>query len=311
MDKVTREIFRAWNWPTAENKSFSTRPTPYNISKLNYLNPASVYKHWNHLFNDKFIRNIYLVPTEYIGYRQTVLIMDVKDDLIDSVLAKLDDAYFVEMIHTGHLYKAHGTYKRFLDGEPIVSLDLLADSPDLAIKQSNILFTKNGQKPKTLILHEERVDHAAISEKQKEIMNMISYKGLYDLDLNDLGHKLNVSKKTIQRRIDSLLAQNFLSAYPITNQNKISDFNLFMIFAEIPQTQNFSQIKNKLINLKQFGSRYLVFRSGVRFFGALLYSETPGEIDSISEELKAVIPNHAVLTRYVTYLNENARISLH
>ncbi|MDG7000752.1 MAG: hypothetical protein JRN15_16790, partial [Nitrososphaerota archaeon] len=51
MDKITREIFRAWNWPTDHLKNFSQRPTPYRISKIARLNLNSVYRKWNYLFS--------------------------------------------------------------------------------------------------------------------------------------------------------------------------------------------------------------------------------------------------------------------
>lgn len=311
MDRVTREIFRSWNWPSDGSRTYANRPTPYNISKLKQLSPASVYRKWKALFEEEFVRNVYLVPSERLGARRTVLIMDVDENSVEAAVGRLEDAYFGEMIHTGHLYRSHGTFSKFMDGKDTVTLDLLADSESLALKQANLLFGHGGVKLKAFMLPGENTHKAILTGKQEEIMNAIAYKSLYDLDLSHIATQLNISRKTVNRRIDSILAQNMLTAHPILNQSRVRGLNLYMIVAEIPAGMKTQEVHERLIKLNLFGERYLVFRPGVKITGILLYSESPGEIDEISDEITGLIPDNAILTRFTTYFNEHAHIKWH
>ncbi|SMD30177.1 hypothetical protein [Picrophilus oshimae] len=195
MDEITRTIFRSWNWPNEEFNTFSTRPTPYNISKYNYINPGAVYKSWHILVDSGYIKKLALIPSNEIVARQVILIPG-NSIKISKIFDRLSGIYFIESMHLGHIYESSGIFS--INASWVFIIEIL-NSP-LNILDKNIRIINDMLNNEYNILKITNYDYNfSMPDYLKDLYNSIAYKDIYDINLKVISDRIKKSVKTVNR----------------------------------------------------------------------------------------------------------------
>ena len=308
MDKITREIFRAWNWPTDHLKNFSQRPTPYRISKIARLNLNSVYRKWNYLFSHGDVEKVFLLPSDSLVQRHGVLITGVSNGNIQKFVSAMDNAYFLEMVHSGHVYEATGKMEMFKNTGTIAFLEFIDSSYEVVQKQARLLLEFVNSDIVTMPLPDVHIPPTGLNEKLQSVARSIAYSNLYDASVKGIASKFGVSSKTASRWIESILDKRALSAWPLLNQSVIRDFNTFIFTVRSSNEINASSLLRRAMNLELVSQRYLLYRLINGSLSLLMYYDSTGELDRCVDEFSSVFSDFVVITRFKTHLNRQVYV---
>ena len=309
MDKTMKTIFRSWNWPSNENNSFSKRPTPYNISRTNCINPGTVYRSWNFMFDRGYVSNVILRPTSIMIERNFAVIVNVPKEEVDIIISKFSKAYFVEMIHTGLVFEASGVFRDVGYTGRILMVEIVNTSPELLDKQLSILSELINNKNQ---IHNLYTSTKTFTEKldttTKTLIKLISYKDIYLISTKALANLLGESRKTVSRKLDFLLRQNFFSTFPVLNQSNIVGFNLYLINILVSANSNATIELDKAFKIPSVSENYLLYRIDNTSILLLMSYDSIGEMDRCVKELRLAFLDFIVLNRFETVLNNNIDI---
>lgn len=301
-----KTIFRSWNWPSYDSDTFSQRPTPYHISKNSYLNPGSVYKEWNTIFARNFVKKVIFLPSSNIARRSTVMVIDITKREFDAVVEKFSDVYFVEMIHTGHVYEAAGEIEVMKNIGWILVLELIYTSAELLPKQVKVLSEVIGKDYHINVIWKENPFHdVRLDGDSKFLSRHISYRSIYDVDVERLSRELGKSRRTVIRKLDLLLKQRHFIAFPVLNQAAISGFNVFVVSIKISNESNASTILREALKLPSISENYLLYRTENTSLFFLLSNDSIAELEKCVNELHSAFSDFMVITRFETFLNKD------
>lgn len=301
-------IFRAWNWPFGDNSTYSRRPTPYNITKTTFMSPSSVYRAWHTMFDKGYVKKVIFEPDDALVNRRFASLTGVDYSDFKLLEKKFESAYFLEMIHFGHVYKAYGSLSHFKRSGDIIHLSFVQSSDELLPRQAKIVTEQMGSKVAVRQFDSPITKREELTEEQRSLGLDLAYKDLYNHDLDAIAEKHNITVRTVRRRIDSLLKDRRLSAYPTLNQNVIMGFNTAVIMIHIGASYDENALYTRLIKLEHLSKRYLefLFRNGTVI--VLIHYDSLNELDECIEEIKTHFDDFAVFSRFETSLNDNVFI---
>lgn len=306
MYDITREIFRSWNWPDNGNCKYSHRPTPYNISKFADFHPSSVYRRFNELFDFNFVRKVIYLPTDPIVKRKALVFTGAKHEDISEMVSKMEEFPFLEMIHYAHVYRSFGGLEHLNIGDSIIFAEIIGTREVDIIARSRKLLDVLGEQVRITVLPPSKTNkESTLDPKLVILARNLSYRDIYTNRLSDIAAPLNVSPRTAERLLDSLLSRNMLIAFPLLNQSEIKGFNVAVV--SIPTLEDVDPIalKKLIMGLPMLSQRYLLYRLIDGTLNLLLYYEAPKELDECVDELSPLFRTFAVLTRFETYMNDH------
>ncbi len=301
MDEVTRSIFRSWIWPNERFNTFSSRPTPYNISKHNYINPASVYKAWHNLIDTGYIKKLVMMPSDAIASRQLLLIPG--DSIkISEVFNRLSGIYFIESMHLGHVYESSGIFS--MNASWLVILEII-NSP-FKLLDKNIRIINDMLNGKFNIIKATSFDYNfKMPENLNELYNYFAYKNIYDINLKNISEKFKKSLKTINRWTNYMLQNGYFYLTPIIDQKMLSKGflqNIFVVSLKLDDNKNLQNILNSMPMASQ---RYLLLRNIGDISVILFYYENIDELDECMFEISKKFRDFAVITRFTSNFNSD------
>lgn len=311
MDRISKEIFRSWNWPGEGNFNFSNRPTPYNISRDRFLSPSSVYKSWNYLFDNSYVKKVVLLPSDAIARRRAVILSGASHKDVSAIVSKMEDAYFLEMVHYGHVYGAGGVLENLRHDGEMISLELVDSPGELADKQARLVSGFPRSDIDVIPLPSVTQPTSNLTEKQIELVRKLAYGDLYKVTLKDTASLINTSQKTAGRWINRIIEENAMYAFPVLNQSAITGFNICVVIAQYETGKQSGSVLDSLKLLELISERYLLYRMMDGTLTLLLYYDSPGELDRIVDELANTFKSYALFTRFETYLNDHINGMIH
>lgn len=301
MDEPTRTIFRSWNWPSDEKDRFSHRPTPNHISRVSFISPGRIYRSWNNLFQNGYIRKVIFLPSEKIIPKSTVIIPDSSYENFLELRNRIGDFPFVETIHFGRIYVSAGSFSQILEsGKSVLSLSVTEASRSDAEKISRLILGNRAVNP--LMFDEIYADkNLKMKATDLSLVRELSYRNIYEIEVGQISRKLDINPRTARRKIDRLISERLVYAYPLLNQVAIKGFNLFMIVIH-------SQLDRKeffnILNEGSLGERYLLYMRTGQMLAAMFYYENLQEMDHIIAEIAKTWDDYMVITRFDTAVRD-------
>ncbi len=309
VDSITKTIIRSLNWPSDGETSFSSKPTPYRICKDHNLSPSSVYQRWNELFGNGYIKKVLFLPSERLVGRFSVIIkgLGLEDAMNISSLGQ--NAYFLEFVHFGHVYASRGTFSNIVRGGDAVSVELIAPSLDVAVRQAKLLMSNFDLQGRVIGIKKGNLEVKKIKIKHERIIPSVAYSDLISLSVAGLASSIGLSRKVVKRELDRLVSEMMFYAYPTLNQAAFRDLSLYMLVVHLFSSTESPEAQKKIMSLPTVADRFLLYRKDGGFMMILLYYESIGEVDSLVGEISAIVKDFIVLTRFETYFNENVTFS--
>lgn len=295
MDIPTRTIFRSWNWPIGENDRFSQRPTPSHISKVSFISPGRIYRSWNTLFQNGYVRKVIFLPSESVVQKSTVIIPEGSYEDFLELKGRINDLAFVETIHFGRIYASSGSFSGiFTPGRNTISLSITEASHDEVEKISRLIL---GNKSKNMLISDPANSTNIERKKIRDLalVKELAYRSIYDIQISNISRKMGINLRTARRRIDRLIYEKSVFSYPLLNQVAIKGFNLFMVLinSQLDQDEFF-----KILNRGLLGERYLLYMVIGRMLATMFYYENLEEMDHLVSEIGKIWNNYAVITRF-------------
>lgn len=303
LDKTAKEIFRSWNWPSEPFTNFSQRPTPYKISKLRYLNPGVVYKSWNQLFDRGDVRNVYFLPEDWLVDRRVVALPGISRDDVKSILSILEKAYFLEMMHSGHVYSAKGKLEVLKNGGETLVLELVGSSDELMIKQTALLLEILNHEVNPIYLPPGNNKVVELNEKLLKLARRIAYSDIYKIDVNSLSEEYRTTSRTINRRIDTLIEMEAFRGFPLLNQSVIAGTNVMVVNGQFKPGMQKQAVLEQVFSKQIISENYLLYRVMNNSLNMLLNYDSAGELDQCIAALDDVFDDMLAITRFETFPN--------
>ncbi len=303
MDKTIKLIFRSLNWPGHNVQKFSSRPTPYNISKNLNLNPATVYRNYGSLFSSGYIKNLIFLPSPLIARRQTVEIKGLDSDEIGQTISKLFRIYFVEMAHKGYVYHVSGKMKLSNSTDWLLTVNLIDSSPEIITKQLKILLDFSDLSSREVLVSKEQYSTLpSMDLNVRRIMDYISYRNMFEVKIKDIAENSGKPVRTVTRKLDDLTRRRYFSTYPLLNQSLVKGFGLFVVV--ILKDDLKDEVKlHDVLNLPKLSENFLLYYDSSSYFNILLYYDSMSEMDVCIEEIETLCNSFIVLTRFESFLN--------
>ena len=299
------EIFRSWNWPSDSSFSYSKRPTPYNISKSKYISPGVIYKAWNIIFGQRYVRKVVFLPVDDIVHRKSLLFTNVTHKLMEKIASQFSNLYFVELLHYGHIYASYGSLSNIRNGGEIILVTCAPSSDDLIIKQAGIIQEFLSHRTRFMALGQGALSSNHLSEMDMKLLKILAYRDIYNCNLDELTPKLKISARTLRKRIDSVLEKKVLSLYPILDQTAFVGFNVAIIAILLDPAYDTTVMMDSVLRLKTVSDLYLLYMLRNGMVTVLVYYESLRDLDNCIQEVKEHYDNFAVFTKFETLLNEH------
>lgn len=309
MDRALLGIFRSWNWPFGSNSTYSQRPTPYNITKSTFMSPSSVYRAWHVLFDKGYVKKVIFQPDDSLVNRKFAILTGVTYSDFKLLQQKFESAYFLEMIHYGHVYEAYGALRELRNGGEVITLSFVQSSDELLPRQAKIVTENLGNGVEIKHFPSPAPKYKELSEDQARLGLDLAYKNLYDHDLSAIAKKHNVTVRTVRRRIDALLKERRLYAHPTLNQSVIMGFNTALIMIVVSEPYDENELYSRLSSLENLSKKYLefLFQNGAVII--LVYYDSLHELDQCIEEIREYYQDFAVMSKYETVLNDDVYVN--
>ena len=299
MKPITREIFLALNFPNEKDYTFSNRPSPYNISKNTGISPSQTYQAWNDLISKNIIQNLILIATD--ARRYFYILLDVDTQNLNLLESKLNQLYFVETYYYVHIYKYHINNRTFSAADAII-FEILSDS--LRHAHDNIEIVKDVIKAYNSsiidINNSEKQGQSAV--KYDSIFNYILHCDIRNISIGSIAKALNISLRTVRRKIDFYLSHHLIEILPFISQSDIHCFNSAVL--TLPKMLKGDNLKNKVMEI--FNDYYLLYRETEYFINILFYYDSPGQLDGVIELLKDNFKNFFIFSRFIMGFNHSS-----
>ena len=309
VDNITKTIIRSLNWPGNGETSFSSKPTPYRICEDYYLSPSSVYPKWNELFGNGHMKKVIFLPSEKVVGRFSVMIKGAGREDARNISSLGQNAYFLESVHFGHVYSSRGMFSNAVKGGDAVSVELIAPSYEVAIRQAKLLVSNLGIQRRVIGIKKENPEVQKIKMKYERILPVVAYSDLLSLSVTGVAGWLHLSRKVVKRELDRLVSERMFYSYPTLNQAAFKDLSLYMLVVPLDLSVQGSETRKRIMSSLTVSDRYLLYREDGGFMMILLYYECIGEVDSLIGEISELVGDFIVLTRFETYFNDNVTFS--
>ncbi len=305
MNQATRAIFRSWNWPNKDNNTFSSKPTPYSIYKNYKISPTTAYSAWESLFDNGFVKDVLLMPSNLVAARTNGLIIGALPQHVEKLKSLIKELYFLELVHYGNVYSATGVMEPLMRSGTIISIELVQLPRDVNRKNMKILMEILKDDQLNLTFRDPVVKDVDFDlDKYWYLLKEIYYHSLYKVDLDEIAERNKKSPKTVRRHMDQLLQMDALFAYPILDQKTISGFNLFVLNIALMPGEDINKFSEVLFSESTLTNRrYLLHRIVDDGMVMLLYYERLSEIDEIMNEFRKYFISMSSLTNFYTLVN--------
>ena len=297
MDIPTRTIFRSWNWPNDENYRFSQRPTPNHISKVSFISPGRIYRSWNNLFQNEYVRRVIFMPSENAVRKSTAIIPDGTYEDFLEMRKKVDDYPFVETVHYGRIYATGGSFAEITSpGKGVISLSLTETSREDSVKITRLM---SGKRDDNLVMlappDQEKVATEII--RDIPILRELAYKSIYEVQISQISQRMGINLRTARRKIDRIISKRLVYAYPVLNQVSMKGFNLFILIlgSQLDQHEFYNSLNEGVL-----GERYLLYLKSGNILSSLFYYENLQEMDHLIEHISKKWNDYLILTRFDT-----------
>jgi DNA-binding Lrp family transcriptional regulator len=296
MDKYMISILTSLNFPDSNYYKFSDRPTAYVISKRYGYSPASVYKAWQILEKTGSLGKLILIPTwrERFYY----IITGVAPANVNILESNLGNLYFLEYLYRIKIYRARlrGKNMSCSDG---VFVSILADSPKNGYSSTVILCNLMGASQSNILdINEIHKCDSGTKEKGK-LLNYIAYSDISTINFSEASQAMNISQRSVRRRLNLLLQQKKLELLPVLDQTKIPGINTAMaLIIKSPVTSN----KIKEIFIAMSASQIWI-REIQNFYRVFFVYSTLEHLDTIAEELQENNMDYFIFIRFKTIFN--------
>lgn len=304
MDRITRGIFRSWNWPKADSATFAQRPTPYRISKNYSMNPSSVYRRWRQLFDEGHVRKVIFLPSDDLVQRRAVIVTGVNRSDFEAMVSSAGDAYFLELMHFGHAYHASGEMATLRQNGDVFLLEFTTSSEDLVMKQAKLLLRSVNKDARPLMIPKGNPVEVGLSENVRALARRLFYQDIYAVRLGEIAAAAGVSERTAGRWFNKILEAKALTAYPMLDQSKVEDYRLCIAGIQYDKGMSASVALNRAVSLGLVSDRYLLYRVINGSLSLLMYYNSLGELDRLVDELGSAFSHFEVITRFESRLNE-------
>lgn len=301
-------MIRAWNWPNAHSSVFSSRPTPYNISKIYGIATTSVYDEWHRLFDGGEVEKVMLLPSDSFVGRRTVIYTNTRKENFDSLVSKLGEVPFLEMVRWGKVHSSTGILDELMDTPFVMVADLVETPENVLAKRERLISDILETDTKILEIPQTFLPPNELSQRLNDLARMVSYSNILHLRLNDLSSVLNVSTKTARRWMDSLIGKGVLSAYPLLSQYIIKGFHIVLAYGIYDSSEQDVNIRNVIEKGSFLSQRYLHFSLRYNLVVIYAYYETVDEIEILVSEFKKIFHSFALLTQFENKFNEAVHI---
>lgn len=284
VNQIEREIIRYWNWPNKENHKFSTRPTPYNISKKLNIPSANVYRSWRSLQEQGLMNQLIILPSEYLCNRKLFLLSNVQLSDFQEMISLLNDLYFVETIHYFQVYESVGLEFMANTNHRCIAIVMNNTNENLAKRRLNLIL--NNLKNKEICLVYESTPQCSKTlipnETESRILHKILYEDINRLNISHLAKEIGMNNRTMRRYLDSMVSKSYIELYPRMSQPKVLTHKVaaFSIFSDL-------SLKD-LLSGGLIRERYLLLRKFPSVLNILIYYESTEELETCIEELKYV-----------------------
>ncbi len=297
MDIPTRTIFRSWNWPNDENHRFSQRPTPNHISKVSFISPGRIYRSWNNLFQNGYVRRVIFMPSENAVRKSTAIIPNGTYEDFQEMRKKVDDYPFVETVHYGRIYAAGGSFAEIMSpGKSVISMSLTDTSREDSVKISRLM---SGKRNDSLVMLGPPDHEKAETENIRyiPILRELAYKSIYEVQISQISQRMGINLRTARRKIDRIISKRLVYAYPVLNQVSIKGFNLFILIlgSQLGQQEFYNSLNEGVL-----GERYLLYLKSGNILSSLFYYENLQEMDHLIDEISKKWNDYLILTRFDT-----------
>ncbi len=215
------------------------------------------------------------------------------------------NAYFLESVHFGHVYASRGTFSNMVRGGDAVSVELVAPSTDVAIRQTKLLMGSLGIHWRVISIKKENPEARKAKMKYEQILPAVAYSDILSLSITGLAGSLHLSRKVVKKELDRIVSERMFYAYPTLNQAVFRDLSLYMLVVPLFPSPDRSETQKRTMSSSTVSDRFLLYRKDVGFMMLLLYYESIGEVYSLVEEISVLVKDFIVLTRFETYFNEN------
>jgi DNA-binding Lrp family transcriptional regulator len=296
MDTYIISILASLNFPDSNYYKFSDRPAPYVISKRYGYSPASVYKAWQILEKTGSLGKLILLPTR--RERFYYIITGVPPANVKILESNLGNLYFLEYLYRIKVYRARfwGKNMSCSDG---VFVSILADSPKKGYSSTVILCNLMGASQSNIldinVIHKCDIG----TNEQGKLLNYIAYSDISTINFSEASQAMNISQRSVRRRLNLLLQQQKLELLPVLDQTKIPGINTAMaLIMKSPVTSNNIKEISTAIPATQIWNREIQ-----NFYRVFFVYSTLEHLDTVAEELQANNMDYFIFIRFKIIFN--------
>ena len=268
------------------------------------LNPSSVYRKWGYVFERGYVRRVLLLPSDAVSKRRTVLLSGVNNEHIKTLISSMKDAYFLELIHTAHIYHAAGEFTELQRGGQVVALELIGSSDELMLKQVNLICKFERNEVEIVPLPKGEDDSVILSDSQERFARQFFYSNLYGKRIEEVARSHQISPRTASRWLDRILAMHVMFAYPMLNQAIMEEFRICVISLKHGVDTPRHVVFRRINEMGMVSNRYLLYRFINGTLNMLLYYNSLSELDKCINEMAEEFRDFVVFTRFESKINE-------
>ena len=300
---IEREIIRSWNWPYKDDIKFSTKPTPYNLSKKLNVPSATVYRYWKSMQENGIMKQLVILPSEKICRRHILVLGNVNEEDFQFLNSIIDDLYFVESIHYFHVFDSIGFDLTGGIKNRGMAIVLHGNSENIARKRMNIVMNslKNRDSIVIFMSQEQNCSISIPGILEKKVLMSILFKDLSNMDINKLSEEMRMNNRTFRRYLDSIVSKSYIELYPRMDQPRLSEIKVavFTLFSDL----NIGE----LLSMQLIRDRYLLFRRFSSVWNILLFYETSEELENCIKQLKYICTRFIVSLTFRTSVSSRAK----
>jgi DNA-binding transcriptional ArsR family regulator len=308
-DNLAKDIFRCWNWPQAEDTSFSTIPLPYRISRKLNVSASSIYLRRDFLYRGPVSKVVLRPSSRTLGLTRYSFDFGLKNDCEKVLRSMLPQLSFVEMIHIGTLYHTRGQ-ETILPGERFCTIDMLEESYERCSSDLRLLEIalsgKGFDKIQFLQAGEETVVPAFEKDaRDSRILRVVLYRDIKELNVSSIAEASGIPGRTVRRHLDRFVREMFFSTYPLLVATNVSNVMTYILSVS-DNKKNGILMRDHLLSLQGVKEKYLLSASTPAGVSALLYADSFKELDDVVKSMDDTFPNFSVIINCETLMNEAA-----
>jgi len=303
VNSIERNIIRSWNWPNEENNKYSSKPTPYNISKMLNIPSGTVYRYWKSIQDHGMMNKLIILPSENLFKRKIFLLSNVQLSDFMELSSLMDDLYFLETIHYFQVYESVGVEFMSHTNNKSIAVVINQTTDHLARRRLNLILKSLKNKEIRLAYESQPQDNVILkpSETEKKILLKILYEDLNQLNINKLADEIKMNTRTIRRYLDSIVSKSYVELYPKMSQHRVLNHKLAAMSI-------FSNVNLKeLLSRSPIKDRYLLFRKFSTISNILIDYESSEELEACIDQLRDMCGKFFVSLTYRTSISPSIK----